>query len=173
MMAGQLWVAPWQPQKNWWAAFQCGVSNISLDRRLSDSVTSLISCSPVHWQHLLQAVQWCTETASRVIKGHNTALLNPKEKDLECKCRAECPLDGKWRAKNVVYEATVRTADTTKKYVGLTARQWVQDSSTQNEHAAWAVCQLDDHWPLLCVPRCVLFCFSLWSATKPAPAFFK
>ena len=56
-----------------------------------------------------------------LIKGHNTALLNSKEKDLECNCRAECPLDGKCRANNVVYEATVRTADSTKKYVGLTA----------------------------------------------------
>ena len=54
-----------------------------------------------------------------LIKGHNTALLNSKEKDLECNCRAECPLDGKCRAKNVIYEATVRTADSSKKYIGL------------------------------------------------------
>ena len=58
-----------------------------------------------------------------LIKGHNTALLNPKEKDLECNCRAECPLDGKCRAKNVVYGATVRTPDSSKKYVGLTASE--------------------------------------------------
>ena len=66
----------------------------------------------------------CTKNMATLIKGHNTALLKPKEKDLECNCRAECPLDGKCRAKNVVYEATVRTADCTKKYVGLTASEF-------------------------------------------------
>ena len=66
----------------------------------------------------------CTKNMATLIKGHNTALLNPKDKGLECNCRAECPLDGKCRAKNVVYEATVRTADCTKKYVGLTASEF-------------------------------------------------
>ena len=66
----------------------------------------------------------CSKNMATLTKGHNIALLNPKEKDLECNCRAEWPLDGKCRAKNVVYEATVRTADTTKEYVGPTASEF-------------------------------------------------
>ena len=62
--------------------------------------------------------------------GYDTALLNSKEQVLQCSCRAECPLDGKCRVKNLVHEATVRTADTTKKYVGLTA------SELKTRHAA-------------------------------------
>ena len=66
----------------------------------------------------------CAKKMATLIKGHNSAVLNPKEKDLECNCRADCPLDGKCRAKNVVYEATVRAAGTKKKYVGLTASEF-------------------------------------------------
>ena len=66
----------------------------------------------------------CTKNMVTLIKGHNTALLNPKEKDLECNCRAECLLYGKCRAKNVAYEATVRTSNSTTKCVVLAASEF-------------------------------------------------
>ena len=61
-----------------------------------------------------------------IIKGHNTALLRTKERDMPCNCRdkAACPLNGKCRVKNVVYEATASTANAVKRYVGLTATEF-------------------------------------------------
>ena len=61
----------------------------------------------------------CTRNIASLIKGHNTAVLKPQAQDKLCNCRVktDSSLKGKCRATNLVYEATVITGNTTKKYI--------------------------------------------------------
>ena len=55
----------------------------------------------------------CTESMASVIKSHNKKLtIEMNDKHLPCNCRAkyECPLDGKCRAKDVVYKCVASTS---------------------------------------------------------------
>ena len=68
----------------------------------------------------------CLPNMSTVIKSHNNAVMKKKsdnQQSKKCNCRTKtlCPLAGKCLTKNVVYEATVTTNDTTQKYIGMTS----------------------------------------------------
>ena len=55
----------------------------------------------------------------------------PEDKDCNCRRKDECPLDGKCRMTNIVYQATILTAETndrdkakTETYIGLTQNEF-------------------------------------------------
>ena len=50
----------------------------------------------------------------KIISSHNAKITRPKPEDPPCNCRVkeDCPLDGKCRMTNVVYQATVTTQET-------------------------------------------------------------
>ena len=60
-----------------------------------------------------------------------------KKKNKQCNCRKyECPLkDSKYscRTENVIYEATVKTKDQTKTYIGLTSQE-IKNRISQHRH---------------------------------------
>ena len=63
-----------------------------------------------------------------IIKNHNKKLINNNEvnKDESCNCRMKetCPLDGgECRAENVIYQATIKTDNSTKIHIGLSSNQ--------------------------------------------------
>ena len=63
----------------------------------------------------------------RIINNHNKRILNKDktETKVACNCTKECPLNKEGcRRKNVVYEATVKTKDETKTYIGLTSSEF-------------------------------------------------
>ena len=72
----------------------------------------------------------------RNIKSHiaasNLKKLNQnlvKKPESECKCENEkrqCPVNGKCTLDNVVYEAKVKTRYTTKSYIGMTGRTFIE-----------------------------------------------
>ena len=88
------------------------------------------------------------------IKGHNNALLKPKEQNLPCNCRVnvECPLNGECRTTSVGYEATVTIANTTKEYISLTAIQFQtrhEVHKTSMRHERYAATELAKYvWKL-------------------------
>ena len=67
----------------------------------------------------------CMPNMETIIKSHNSALTktNNSTQSRQCDCRVknECPLDNKCLTKNVVYEATVKTRSTEKRYIGMTS----------------------------------------------------
>ena len=70
----------------------------------------------------------CMPNIEMIIKNHNRKLTNKKtEKPNEsCNCKKidTCPLKGgNCRTESVIYEASVKTKDDTKKYIGLTANK--------------------------------------------------
>ena len=65
----------------------------------------------------------------KIISSHNAKITRPKPEDPPCNCRVkeDCPLDGKCRMTNVVYQATVTTEETPPKketYIGLSSTQF-------------------------------------------------
>ena len=72
----------------------------------------------------------CTQNVDSIIKSHNKKLINTSIKStLPCNCRKkhECPLDGKYRAENIVYKC-VASADRypNKVYLGTTQGNFKQ-----------------------------------------------
>ena len=70
----------------------------------------------------------CMPNIETVIKNHNKKLINnnKENKDESCNCRKKqtCPLEGgKCRAENVIYQATIKTENESKIYIGLSANQ--------------------------------------------------
>lgn len=69
----------------------------------------------------------CLPNIETIIKNHNKKLTNNnKNEDETCNCRSKdkCPLKGgNCRAKNVIYEATIKTDNECKSYIGLSANQ--------------------------------------------------
>jgi hypothetical protein len=66
----------------------------------------------------------CTSNMKNIIAAHNSNLLNKQDEDKpKCNCRnkEECPLPGECTSSNIIYEATITTANETKKYIGLAA----------------------------------------------------
>ena len=67
----------------------------------------------------------CMENMGKIIQSHNQKTSKPHQEQQQetCNCRrkAECPLPGKCTVQNVVYKATVSTANDQKQYIGLTA----------------------------------------------------
>ena len=66
-----------------------------------------------------------TPNVSKIIAAHNAKLLNQNKEDPPCNCRVKsnCPLDGKCRAENVIYQATVTTEQVPPvldTYIGMT-----------------------------------------------------
>lgn len=68
----------------------------------------------------------CTRNMATLIKNRNAALLKPAARDKPCNCRtkADCPLNGKCRATDLVYEATVTSRNDRKTYVGMTSNEF-------------------------------------------------
>ena len=71
----------------------------------------------------------CMANVKSIIKAHNTDVLKKKcgakENIKSCNCtRFECPLQGKCRTKNVIYEAEVTTKPSVKTFVGSTGREF-------------------------------------------------
>ena len=74
----------------------------------------------------------CSPNIKQIIDGHNKTILRqntpPEEKTppKPCNCREpnKCPLKGECLVKEVVYQATITTAESTETYVGLTATEF-------------------------------------------------
>ena len=74
----------------------------------------------------------CTPNIKQIIDGHNKKILRqntPSEEKITpkpCNCRKanNCPLKGECLVKEVVYQATITTAEGTETYVGLTATEF-------------------------------------------------
>ena len=68
----------------------------------------------------------------QTIDGHNKATLKkatqPQHDNTKkmCNCRKknECPLEGECLTKEIVYQTTITTKDTTETYIGLTASEF-------------------------------------------------
>ena len=70
-----------------------------------------------------------TPNLKKFISSHNAKILNKSQEDLPCNCtnKEECPLEGKCRAKNIIYQAEVKSEQvppTVETYVGLTATEF-------------------------------------------------
>lgn len=77
----------------------------------------------------------CLPNIETIIKNHNKKLTNcnKNDEDETCNCRnkEKCPLKGgNCRAKNVIYQATVKTDNATKSYIGLSANQFKKRVAT-------------------------------------------
>ncbi|RUA05113.1 MAG: hypothetical protein DSY43_05320, partial [Gammaproteobacteria bacterium] len=74
----------------------------------------------------------CMPSVKQIIDGHNKATLKkdaqPQHDETKntCNCRKkdECPLEGECLTKEIIYQATIKTKDTTETYVGLTATEF-------------------------------------------------
>ena len=64
----------------------------------------------------------CMPNIDSTIKSHNSGLINNRVAGKTCNCRKNdtCPVDGRCLEEVIVYEATVKSGQETKKYVGLT-----------------------------------------------------
>ena len=69
----------------------------------------------------------------RRIKRMNVKKLRIEDKnetELECKCRKDCPMEGKCKDKEIVYRAEIKSKEgdneIVKKYVGLTATPFIE-----------------------------------------------
>ena len=61
---------------------------------------------------------------TKILKHNNKILnnLNLKQQEKTCNCRKEkCPLNNNCLSKNIIYQATIKTDDITKFYVGSTS----------------------------------------------------
>ena len=67
----------------------------------------------------------CVENMEDNIRRHNAKILKSgrNENIIECNCRDDemCPMDGNCKAESIVYEATVKSKDEEKKYIGICA----------------------------------------------------
>ena len=66
----------------------------------------------------------CMPNMESIIKSCNnklTANNTPKQESCNCRKKESCPLPGKCKTKNIIYEATVKTQEEEKSYIGLTA----------------------------------------------------
>ena len=62
----------------------------------------------------------CSPNLASIIKGHNAKVLRqPEEKRCNCRVKANCPLNGDCNASEIVYEATVDSNLSRKKYIGI------------------------------------------------------
>ena len=68
-----------------------------------------------------------------IIQSHNKSILASSKNDEEktcklCNCRIkdECPLAGKCKTSNVVYEASIEANNNIKKYIGSTGNDFKQ-----------------------------------------------
>ena len=64
-----------------------------------------------------------------IISAHNSKILNSKkeptkERDCNCRKKDECPLRGKCCRQTVIYKAELKTANTTKNYIGCTENEF-------------------------------------------------
>ena len=79
-----------------------------------------------------------------IISNHNKSLLSVREGDVQrpCNCtKYACPLNGECRSSAIIYQATVKTSDTskTKNYIGMAEtefklRFYNHESSFRNLH---------------------------------------
>ena len=79
---------------------------------------------PICNRNTIKLSYCCMNNMETIIKAHNSKILsNTTRRPDTCNCRdkSKCPLDGKCTAESVIYEATVTTASSIKKYIGLTA----------------------------------------------------
>ena len=79
----------------------------------------------------------CMTNIETIIKNHNKKLINNNKitKDESCNCRKKqtCPLEGgECRAENVIYQATIKTDNSSKIYIGLSANQLKKRIATHN-----------------------------------------
>ena len=70
-----------------------------------------------------------TPNFKKVISSHNAKILNKSQEDKPCNCtdKEECPLDGKCRAVNIIYQAEVTSEQVppaVETYIGLTATEF-------------------------------------------------
>ena len=74
----------------------------------------------------------CSPNIKQIIDGHNKTILRQntpleeKTPPKHCNCREpnKCPLNGQCLAKEVVYQATITTTESTETYVGLTPTEF-------------------------------------------------
>ena len=70
-----------------------------------------------------------TPNIKKIISSHNAKILNKNQEDPPCNCtnKDECPLDGKCRAENIIYQAEVTSEQVppaVNTYIGLTATEF-------------------------------------------------
>ena len=70
-----------------------------------------------------------TSNFKKIISAHNSKILKEKTPDppFNCLNKEDCPLDGKCRASNIVYQATLTTEENppaVETYVGLPATEF-------------------------------------------------
>ena len=70
----------------------------------------------------------CMPNVKTIIEGCNKQKLAPQSETpaepCNCRRKEECPLQGKCRAKEIVYQATVETTNDSQTYVGLTQTEF-------------------------------------------------
>ena len=74
----------------------------------------------------------CMPNVKQIIDGHNKTILKKAEQqdqdnlDRTCNCRKkeECPLNRECLTKEIVYQATVKSQESTETYVGLTSNEF-------------------------------------------------
>lgn len=71
----------------------------------------------------------CMPNIKNIIDQKNKKILNNNQteqntKNCNCRKNEECPINGKCREKNIVYQATVTTGTKTETYVGLTDNEF-------------------------------------------------
>ena len=78
-------------------------------------------------RHTLKLSYSCTANMKNIIAGHNAKILTQNRSAAEneetgCNCQKPdlCPIPGRCKEKTLVYEATIETPDSTKKYIGST-----------------------------------------------------
>lgn len=72
----------------------------------------------------------CMPNMTSAVNSHNNKLKKAQSQEPEtkpCNCRKNvCPLDGKCRSSNIVYQATVKSGTTEETYVGVTKNEFKQ-----------------------------------------------
>ena len=70
----------------------------------------------------------CMPNIDSTIKSHNSGLINNHVAGKACNCRKNdtCPVDGRCLEEGIVYEATIKSGQEIKKYVGLTEGTFIK-----------------------------------------------
>ena len=74
----------------------------------------------------------CTNNITQIIQGHNKKIMSPaRSNPQECNCRNECPLEGRCRTPNVLYQCVATTStEPPKTYIGISKSEWKKRYST-------------------------------------------
>ena len=118
-----------------------------------------------------------TKNISCIIKGHNSSITtgkNSTDQDCNCRNKAECPMDGKCRAKSTIYKCIVSSeGDPNKVYLGVCEGEWKTRFSNHKKSFNHRIYQKETSlskyvWELKDAGKMPLF---KWSIVKRIPAY--